>query len=159
MGVAPMIMAYVVWRRTAGRRFPEDDDRATYADDAGDELGHFSAGSLWPFVMAGGVLLALQGFIYGVWLLVLGAADLRLGHDRPDAGEPRLAVSLLALFGSEALCEVLDGGSVAGGTRQPTIAGDQRRLKRFPPMQRSAASYAVSETRSSRILPTNCVCG
>ena len=72
MGVAPMIMAYVVWRRTAGQRFPEDDGNASYADDAGDELGHFSAGSLWPFVMAGGVLLALQGFIYGVWLLFSG---------------------------------------------------------------------------------------
>jgi predicted membrane-bound spermidine synthase len=72
MGVAPMIMAYVVWRRTAGRRFPEDDGNASYADDAGDELGRFSAGSLWPFVMAGGVLLGLQGFIYGVWLLVSG---------------------------------------------------------------------------------------
>jgi cytochrome c oxidase subunit IV len=72
MGVAPMIMAYVVWRRTSGRRFPEDDDRASYADDAGDMLGHFSGGSLWPFVMAGGVLLGLQGFIYGRWLLISG---------------------------------------------------------------------------------------
>jgi len=72
MGVAPMIMAYVVWRRTSGKRFPEDENNATYAEDAGDELGHFSTGSLWPFVMAGGVLLALQGFIYGVWLLFSG---------------------------------------------------------------------------------------
>jgi hypothetical protein len=72
MGVAPMVMAYVVWRRTSGRQFPEDDDDATYAEDAGDELGHFSTGSLWPFVMAGGVLLGLQGFIYGVWLLFSG---------------------------------------------------------------------------------------
>ncbi len=72
MGVAPMIMAYVVQRRTAGQRFPEDRDDASYADDAGDELGHFSAGSLWPFVMAVGVLIGLEGFIYGVWLLVSG---------------------------------------------------------------------------------------
>lgn len=72
MGVAPMIMAYVVWRRTAGQVFPEDEDDATYAEDAGDQLGHFSTGSLWPFVMAGGVLLGLQGFIYGVWLIFSG---------------------------------------------------------------------------------------
>ena len=72
MGVAPMIMAYVVWRRTAGQRFPEDKDDASYADDAGDELGHFSSGSLWPLVMAIGVLIGLEGFIYGVWLLVSG---------------------------------------------------------------------------------------
>ena len=72
MGVAPMIMAYAVWRRTAGQRFPEDQLGASYADDAGDELGHFSAGSLWPFVMATGVLIGLEGFIYGVWLLVSG---------------------------------------------------------------------------------------
>jgi hypothetical protein len=72
MGFAPMIMAYVVWRRTAGQVFPEDEDDATYAEDAGDQLGHFSTGSLWPFVMAGGVLLGLQGFIYGVWLIFSG---------------------------------------------------------------------------------------
>jgi cytochrome c oxidase subunit IV len=72
MGVAPMIMAYVVWRRAAGQVFPEDQVDATYADDAGDQLGHFSTGSLWPFVMAGGVLLALQGFIYGIWLIFSG---------------------------------------------------------------------------------------
>jgi hypothetical protein len=72
MGVAPMIMAYVVWRRTAGRTFPEDENEASFADDAGDTLGHFSTGSLWPLVMAGGVLLGLQGFIYGVWLLFSG---------------------------------------------------------------------------------------
>jgi hypothetical protein len=72
MGVAPLIMAYVVWRRTKGQEFPEDENDASYADDAGDQLGHFSTGSLWPFVMAGGVLLSLMGFIYGVWLIFSG---------------------------------------------------------------------------------------
>ena len=72
MGVAPLIMAYVLVRRTAGKKLPEDEDEASYADDAGDELGHFSTGSLWPFVMAGGVLLSLMGFIYGVWLIFSG---------------------------------------------------------------------------------------
>ena len=72
MGVAPMVMAYVVWRRTKGQRFPEDESETTYAQDAGDELGHFSAGSLWPFVMAGGVLIGLMGFIYGMWLIFSG---------------------------------------------------------------------------------------
>jgi hypothetical protein len=72
MGVAPMIMAYVIWRRTRGTTLPEDQSEISYAEDAGDQLGHFSTGSLWPFVMAGGVLLGLEGFIYGVWLLVSG---------------------------------------------------------------------------------------
>jgi Cytochrome c oxidase subunit IV len=72
MGVAPLIMAYVVWSRTTGQEFPEDESDASYADDAGDELGRFSTGSLWPFVMAGGVLLGLVGFIYGVWLIYSG---------------------------------------------------------------------------------------
>ena len=72
MGIAPMIMAYVIWRRTKGEAFPEDANEASYADDAGDDLGHFSTGSLWPFVMAGGVLLGLEGFIYGVWLIFSG---------------------------------------------------------------------------------------
>jgi hypothetical protein len=72
MGVAPMIMAYVIWRRTKGETFPEDKNEASYAEDAGDQLGHFSTGSLWPFVMAGGVLLGLEGFIYGVWLIFSG---------------------------------------------------------------------------------------
>jgi hypothetical protein len=72
MGVAPLIMAYVIWRRTRGQQFPEDEDEIGYAEDAGDELGHFSTGSLWPFVMAGGVLLGLMGFIYGVWLIFSG---------------------------------------------------------------------------------------
>jgi len=72
MGVATLIMCYVVWRRTSGKRFPEDADEVAYADDAGDELGHFSAGSLWPLVMAIGVVIGVEGFVYGVWLLVAG---------------------------------------------------------------------------------------
>jgi Cytochrome c oxidase subunit IV len=72
MGVATLIMGYVVWRRTTGKRFPEDAETITYAQDAGDELGHFSAGSLWPFVMAAGVVIGVEGLIYGIWLLVAG---------------------------------------------------------------------------------------
>ena len=72
MGVATLIMGYVVWSRTRGKRFPEDADSITYAEDEGDELGHFSAGSLWPFVMALGVVVGVEGLIYGIWLLVGG---------------------------------------------------------------------------------------
>jgi len=72
MGVATLIMGYVVWSRTRGKRFPEDADSITYAEDAGDELGHFSAGSLWPFVMALGVVVGVEGLIYGIWLLIGG---------------------------------------------------------------------------------------
>ena len=72
MGVATLIMGYVVWRRTSGKRFPEDAETISYADDAGDEIGYFSGGSLWPFVMAIGVVVGVEGLIYGVWLLVAG---------------------------------------------------------------------------------------
>jgi len=72
MGVATLVMDYVVWRRTSGKSFPEDADSISYADDSGDELGHFSAGSLWPIVMGIGVVVGLEGLVYGVWLLVAG---------------------------------------------------------------------------------------
>ena len=72
MGAAPMIIAWFLWRRTRRRAYPEDDPDADYAAGAGDELGSFSTGSLWPFVMGIGVLIGLEGFIYGIWLLVGG---------------------------------------------------------------------------------------
>jgi len=72
MGVATLIMGYVVWKRTRGQRFPEDAERISYEEDAGDEIGYFSGGSLWPFVMAIGVVVGVEGLIYGVWLLVAG---------------------------------------------------------------------------------------
>jgi hypothetical protein len=44
------------------------------ADAAGDPVGVFSAASPWPLILAGGVLVALVGLVYGVWLLVPGLA-------------------------------------------------------------------------------------
>lgn len=49
-----------------------DDPEARHESAAGEEVGRFPGGTVWPFVFAVGALIALQGFIYGVWLLVPG---------------------------------------------------------------------------------------
>lgn len=41
-------------------------------DVAGERVGVFSAASPWPLVLAGGLLVALLGLVYGVWLQVPG---------------------------------------------------------------------------------------
>jgi Cytochrome c oxidase subunit IV len=53
-------------------RPPIDDPDATHRAAAGQEVGRFAGGTMWPFVFATGALIALQGFIYGIWLLVPG---------------------------------------------------------------------------------------
>jgi hypothetical protein len=37
-------------------------------------VGHFSTGSIWPLVMAIGIVFGIEGFVYGTWLLVFGLA-------------------------------------------------------------------------------------
>lgn len=41
-------------------------------DAAGERVGVFAAASPWPLALAGGLLVALVGLVYGVWLLVPG---------------------------------------------------------------------------------------
>src|ERR1700712_5473331 len=50
---------------------PSDLPDAEVADAAG-ELGHFSPGSYWPFFISFSVFLALLGFIFGIWLVLIG---------------------------------------------------------------------------------------
>jgi hypothetical protein len=50
---------------------PSDLPDAEVADAAG-ELGHFSPGSYWPFFISFFVFLALLGFIFGIWLVLIG---------------------------------------------------------------------------------------
>lgn len=72
MGVAStMVGAYFLWKM--GRvHLPEGDPNAEHAASAGEEVGRFSAGSIWPLVMAVSLVFVTQGLVYGLWLLVFG---------------------------------------------------------------------------------------
>jgi hypothetical protein len=72
MGFASaLIGGYLLYKAHAQRR-PEDDPDADHARVAGEEVGRFSSQSIWPLVMGLGSVLALQGFIYGAWLVGFG---------------------------------------------------------------------------------------
>jgi len=72
MGVcSALIGGYLLYRAHSHRR-AEDDPDADYGDSAGEQVGRFSSGSIWPLVMGIGTVLALQGFIYGAWLVGFG---------------------------------------------------------------------------------------
>ena len=66
--------ASILWRAGRERRtFAEDDPEADHAKQAGETVGWFSSGSIWPLVMGVGVAIALEGFIYGMWMFFFGA--------------------------------------------------------------------------------------
>jgi cytochrome c oxidase subunit IV len=50
---------------------PEDRPDADSADAAG-VIGYFPSSSIWPFVMAVGVAVVANAFVFGVWLAILG---------------------------------------------------------------------------------------
>lgn len=50
----------------------EDRPLATLKEAAGEEVGPFTEGSLWPVFLGAGSLLLVAGLIYGVWVLALG---------------------------------------------------------------------------------------
>jgi Cytochrome c oxidase subunit IV len=72
MGIASAIIGGYLLYRGHGARRAEDDPDADYAATAGEEVGRFSSGSVWPLVMGIGTVLALQGFIFGAWLVGFG---------------------------------------------------------------------------------------
>lgn len=72
MGFASaLIGGYLLYRGHRLRR-SEDDPDAEYGEEAGAVVGRFSSGSIWPLVMGLGTVLALQGFIFGAWLVGFG---------------------------------------------------------------------------------------
>jgi hypothetical protein len=73
MGLASAFIGGYLLYRAHGSRRPEDDPDAEHAAHAGETVGRFSAGSIWPLVMGIGTALALQGFIFGAWLVGFGA--------------------------------------------------------------------------------------
>ena len=67
------IGTYILWKAGRERRvFAEDDPDADPRRQAGERVGFFSSGSIWPLVMAIGLGVGLQGFVYGAWLLFFG---------------------------------------------------------------------------------------
>ena len=72
MGIASaFIGAYMLYRAYHVQR-AEDDPDADHAKQAGEVVGRFSAGSIWPLVMGVGLVIAVEGFVYGYWLLGFG---------------------------------------------------------------------------------------
>jgi hypothetical protein len=72
MFIAPlMIGAYLAFHGLDGTP-PEDDPQAEYKVQAGVTVGRFYAESAWPILMAAGIAIGLEGFVYGKWLLAVG---------------------------------------------------------------------------------------
>jgi hypothetical protein len=57
---------------------PEDRPDATLADGAGP-VDSFPAPSIWPFVFGLGAVVFATGLIFGIWVVLPGAAILGLG--------------------------------------------------------------------------------
>ena len=74
-GLALVIGYYLLFtaRRMAPR--PEDIGEAEIADGAGD-VGFFSPHSGWPLGLAAGAAMVALGLVFGVWLVIVGAAVL-----------------------------------------------------------------------------------
>lgn len=66
-----LVGVYLLWKMGRLRRL-EDDSEAEIADGAGEAVGRFSAGSIWPLVMGLALVFATQGLVFGLWLSVFG---------------------------------------------------------------------------------------
>jgi predicted membrane-bound spermidine synthase len=70
-GLGFLVGGYLMFTgRRIGMR-PQDLPDAEVADGAG-ELGHFTPGSYYPFFIAASSTLVLGGFIFGIWLSLIG---------------------------------------------------------------------------------------
>jgi hypothetical protein len=81
VGCALLGMLVGVYLLRASRRMqprPEDRPDAALADGAG-ETAAFPAASIWPFVFGLGATAFATGFVFGVWIFVLGGAIFLLG--------------------------------------------------------------------------------
>jgi len=81
VGCALLGMLVGVYLLRASRRMqprPEDRPDAALADGAG-ETAAFPAASIWPFVFGLGATAFATGFVFGVWIFVIGGAIFALG--------------------------------------------------------------------------------
>ncbi|MBC5825987.1 MAG: cytochrome c oxidase subunit 4 [Candidatus Eremiobacteraeota bacterium] len=74
IGVALLFVAAYIFLTVRGdrRQVAADAADAQPQDAAGEIIGPLPAESVWPIMLAIGVVLALDGLVYGVWLAVLG---------------------------------------------------------------------------------------
>jgi hypothetical protein len=72
MFLAPLLIGSYLYLRARALGRAEDDPNAEHAAQAGQTVGRFPGGSFWPFMMGIGAVVGLEGFVYGIWLLVLG---------------------------------------------------------------------------------------
>jgi hypothetical protein len=71
VGALALIAVYLhIQSRRVGIQ-PEDRPDAQSIDATGD-IGYFPSSSIWPFVMAIGVTVVANAFVFGVWLAILG---------------------------------------------------------------------------------------
>ena len=68
---ATLVGVYLLWKMGGVRRF-EDEPDAEHTAAAGQRVGRFSAGSIWPLVMGIALVFVTQGLVYGLWLLLFG---------------------------------------------------------------------------------------
>jgi hypothetical protein len=75
--LAFLVAFYILY--TAKRVYPRPEDRDdAEVDEADPEYGFFSPHSWWPLAVGIGAMLTALGFIFAVWLIVLGVAALML---------------------------------------------------------------------------------
>ncbi len=73
--LAFLVAFYVLY--TSKRVYPRPEDRLDAdIDEADPEYGFFSPHSWWPLVVGFATLMVVFGFIFAVWLLVLGVGVL-----------------------------------------------------------------------------------
>ena len=73
MGLCGAVIGGYLFLKARRATPAEDDPKGDYADAGDEPIGHFSTGSLWPILMGVGVATGIEGFIYGRWLLIVGA--------------------------------------------------------------------------------------
>ena len=69
-----MLFGYLLLQYLRRDKIPRPEDRfdATYADGEG-VVGYFPNASIWPAGMGLGMVVAVVGFIYGIWYTIIGA--------------------------------------------------------------------------------------
>jgi hypothetical protein len=72
MGASLLLAAVFAARRARGELPPEDRPAALPSEAAGERVGPFPEGSVWPVFLAAGWLFVVGGLIYGVWLVIIG---------------------------------------------------------------------------------------
>ncbi|MDQ2817569.1 MAG: cytochrome c oxidase subunit 4 [Candidatus Eremiobacteraeota bacterium] len=74
IGVGLLFVAAYIFLsiRTDRRPVAADSSDASPQDAAGEIIGPLPAESIWPIMLGIGVVLALDGLVYGVWLAALG---------------------------------------------------------------------------------------